>query len=139
MKNSEILKNYLQESNIYFEEKLGDDGSPLFIFRQSVKNGETLLIGFAFDPNQSTLDIKIFNIATIESSLKREELLKFINDLNEKYRFGKYMVNKEGQIYMSHALVTSEGFSAKDTLAICAMMVQTIEDEYPKFMKLRWA
>lgn len=134
------FRNYLRNEDFYFEEDVTEENEVFFRLKQSVKNGETLLIVFLFGENKSYLDINIFNVATIDSPLKRDDLLKLINDLNAMYRYPKFIVNHNGEVMVQAAVAIEDGmFSPKSAVLTSMLIIKAIETEYAKFMKLRWA
>lgn len=134
------FRNYLRNQDFHFEEDVTEENEVFFRLRQSVKNGETLLIVFLFGENKSYLDINIFNIATIDSPLKRDDLLKLINDLNRMYRYPKFVVTDNGEVMAQAAVAIEDGlFSPRSAMLTSMLIIKAIETEYPKFMKLRWA
>lgn len=136
----EEFRNYLREEDFYFEEDVTEENEVFFRLKQSVKNGETLLIVFLFGANRTYLDINIFNIATIDSPLKRDDLLKLINELNSTYRYPKFLANKNGEVMVQAAIaIEDDVFSPKSAVLTSMLLINAIEKEYAKFMKLHWA
>lgn len=141
MSCADKFRNYLNQSDIHFEEGKLDDGGKFYRFYQSVKNGETLTFIFLFSSDDTWVDINIFNIATIESPLKRGEVLKLINSLNTTYRYPKFVVDERGEISTQTSIPIADpmNFDADAIFLVSYFCYRAIEEEYPKFMKLRWA
>lgn len=132
------FEEYLRDKDFIYEEDSLDDGTPFVRMRQTIENGEPLLIIIGFSDGYTEVDI--FNIATIESPLKRDELLKLVNDLNLKYRYPRFMVNDEGRVSaeMSISHKDQSLFDVAAPMHMAMFAVKAIIDEYSKFMKLRW-
>lgn len=140
MSNVDLFREYLEEINLRFrEDSPFDSGLHFFIGRQGLKGGQTVTIAFEFPENEKYVGLRIFDIATIDSPLKRDELLKLINEINLRYRIGKFMVNDRGSILVEWNVMTAIGFNPQLIVEMCLAIVGCIEDEYPKLMKLQWA
>lgn len=140
MSNVNLLKDYLDEIGLRYRENTdSESGNSYLILQEVLKGGQTVTILFEFPENVEVVSIKIWDIATIDSPLKREELLKLLNELNWRYRFGKFSADDKGQVTMDWAVMTIDNFDCKFIVDLCGLLLRTLEEEYPKLMKLQWA
>lgn len=140
MSKADLLREYLEEIDYHFHEGSNSDfGIHFFMAQQGIKGGQTVTVVVEFPDDEKFVGLKIFDIATIDSPLKREELLKLMNDFNRRYRFGKFTIDSNGSILMEWTLMTVDSFNPKLIMELCFTMVECVEDEYPKLMKLQWA
>ncbi len=139
MSNSDLMRDYFKNTEYTFNEGIDDYGCVFFCSHPIVLDaGNNITLVFQFGKDEKVLDIKIFNIATIESPLKREELLKLTNELNITYRFGKFVVNSQGDIVMEETIAAFEDFNPKEVVEVGYIMARSVNESYEKFMKLRW-
>lgn len=64
--------------------------------------------------------------------------MDLINELNQGYRFGKFFISDEGDVVMRWSLFIKDHFDPAVLLDMAFMLVGTIEEAYPKFMKIQW-
>ena len=140
MSNVDLMRDYLDEIGYRYREGSDSDlGVNFFVSQQGIKGGQTVTIVFEFPGNEKFVSIKILDIAMIDSPLKREELLKLLNELNESYRFGRFTANDNGEVSIDWTVTTINNFDPKLIIDLCVVIVKSLEDEYPKLMKLQWA
>lgn len=137
MSKSTIFRNKLNELNIYMEENQ-DEYGVFFRTTQSIKNGGNVLIAVSFNKDETLIDLNVFNIAKIDNPLKKEELHKLINELNKNYRYTKF-TEHEGNITAQYSYDIFDDFDPSRTMNHIVLLLNTVEDAYPKFMKLQWA
>ena len=137
MSKSTIFKNLLEQNNIYMEENRDEIGT-FFRAPQSLKSGGNVLVVVSFSNQESIVDISIFNIAQIENPLKKEELNKLINELNKDYRYAKF-IESDNSVIAQYSYDVREHFNPGLVLDHVALLLNVVDDAYPKFMKLQWA
>lgn len=142
MDNFDRLKNLLIDENIHFNEGRAEDDSPYVLFRQPIENAGTLTIIVGFSGrDQSKVSLAIYNIAKISSPLKRDELLRIVNQLNIKYSYIKFVADDEGEVSASYHVDIDENYDFGRLLWLIVMTCKTMieEDAVKQFMKLQWA
>ena len=107
MSNFERLKNLLSDKNVNFEERHDEDRTSLIV-RQNIKNAGTVAVVLTFNEDQTILDVDFYGVAHIDSPLKREELLKLVNELNCTYRFPKFEVIDGGNVVVQYPFLIDE-------------------------------
>ena len=137
-RNRENFRRYLLEENINFEDVPFQDGGHGFRLLQTLENGPRLILGVSFNSDDTIVDIKIYNIAKIDNPLKKEFLYALLNELNDDYRFTKF-VEDDGEITASYSMsllgIMDYSELIFDTLV---MIFNSVKEEFPKFMKLQW-
>lgn len=139
MGNFAKFKQYLHDQDLHFEEDIAD-GIPFVHMREQIKNAATLLIIFDFDVNETIATMHIYNVAKIDSPLKRDELLRLVNDLNNRYRFVKYIVTDNGDVSIEYSTYVNESYDFSKLIFILFLTIKALEEEeLKKFMRLQWA
>ena len=140
MSKADLFREFLEKINFHFREGSNSDfGIHFFMSQQGIKGGQTVTVVFVFPKNENYVNVKILDIATIDSPLKREELLKLLNEFNLRYRYGKFTVDETGNIGLEWTLTTMDSFNPELIMDFCCVMIECLQDEYPKIMKLQWA
>lgn len=138
MNNFQALKDYLTEQNLRYEDGWLDDGTAYCRILHRFKSGQDVTLLFVFNPNETMLDIYLIGLVKFDNPLKREEVLILLNGLNIKYRFYKFILNDDGTVNVRAALPTLN-FCPEEAVGLGVSMVVDVENEYQKFMRLRWA
>lgn len=137
--NFEGFKRFLRNKEIYFEEDV-NDGARLVVMHQRIANSIELTMIVDFSNNNSVVSILIGDIAHIDSPLKKEELLKLINELNIEYNFMKFFVLDNGSVRANINLFVHDETDYDDIVMSIIVTVKAIEDEaYKKLMRLQWS
>ena len=136
-KNINSFKNHLQSENFYMEENKNSDGSSFFSTEQRTENGANIRIVVAFSNEYPSVDIYAFNIAEVKDPLKKESVLKLLNNLNLNYRYTKFTIDDNDSITLSSALdFTETNFDPSLILRHIFMIYNGANDEFKSFMKL---
>ncbi|WP_306561894.1 YbjN domain-containing protein [Megasphaera sp.] len=139
MSKLDLFRDHLDEREYRYRELTDDEGvTRAFIAQHEIKNNQILTVTYEFSEEETFLDLGIFDIAKIEDPSKREAVLDLINELNQGYRFGKFFVSDEGDVVMRWSLFIKDHFDPAVLLDMAFMLVGTIEEAYPKFMKIQW-
>ena len=131
MSNYERFKKALEENEFYFEEVQEGDRK-YFAMSQSVANEDEppVMVFCEFVDPQIILEITITDIAKVEGDDKRDVLLEVLNGINGSYRFCKFTVDPQGDVFMSYSLLVNEeeeDFSR--CLDVLQIMVNIATDE----------
>lgn len=139
MRKSDLFRDYLEEKGFHYYEGTDDEvGTRGFVIEQRIEGGQTLTIIFEFPEHEEFLEIRIINIATIDEPSKQDELLRLINELNLGYIFGKFFIRNQGEVVVTCPIFTTDYFEPAFVKNMAALLLESIEKEYPKFMKLQW-
>lgn len=92
-----------------------------------------------FNATDTIVDITIFNIAKITNPLKVELYLSLLNELNNQCRYTKFVkVDDEIQANYSLPLVGNQDMS-DIIFELMLLVLRSVEDSFPKIMKLQWS
>lgn len=70
----------------------------------------------------------------------REAVMEMINQLNMKYKSGKYFINTDGELmYNASVVCGDEHFDFELVSALLDITVKNVSAEYPEMMKAMWA
>lgn len=133
------FRRLLEKKEIYYEDVPFEDGGHGFRLHQTLDNGPRLILGVSFNKEEDLVDIKIYNIAKINNPLKKEFLHSLLNELNNDYRFTKF-VEYEDEVTASYSFDLIGVFDHSEfILDKLIMTYNSVEKEFPKFMKLQWS
>lgn len=139
MSKLDLFRDHLDEREYRYRELTDDEGvTRAFVAQHEIKNNQILTVTYEFSEEETFADLSIFDIATIEEYSKRGDLLELINEINQRYRFGRFFVSDEGEVVMRWSLFIENHFDPEVLLDMAFMLVGTIEEEYSKFMKIQW-
>ncbi|MFC5540744.1 MAG: hypothetical protein C0P75_009365 [Bacilli bacterium] len=139
MNHAQNFERYITQSNIGYDLIPFEDGAKGFRFYQQLENGPQLLLGVLFNANDSIVDITVFNIAKITNPLKVEMYLNLLNELNNQYRYTKF-AKVDNEIQANYSLPLIENQDMSDIIVeLMLLVLRSVEDSFPKIMKLQWA
>ena len=100
----------------------------------------TIILTFC-NEMETTLDVDFYGIACIDNPLKRDVLLKLLNELNASKRFGKFIVSDTGRVYATASFIMEENCNDfKNVMVVMSLIIRSIEDDViGKLMKLQWS
>lgn len=136
-------KQLLNKMEVHYQEHPGDDGEKGISFSVGVSDREDLIVIGVFDANESVFDLTIANVATITSILKREDVLKTLNELNSIVRYGSFSVKDDGRVICRHSILLPKNKNEEIVLAnifhVLELMTSTVvTDAYPRLMRIQW-
>lgn len=135
------FEEFLITKNLDYEKIDLDDNNVGFKFYQSIENGPRLLLGAVFTDEEDIVDLKIFNITTITNPLKKETYLSLINDLNESYRYTKFVIDNDAVVTSTYSMpLPNFQYDYSQTIInSLVMMFDTVKESFPKFMRIQWS
>lgn len=138
METYELFERHLNQIELNME-KVVEEDCVFFRTHQTTDNGANVIIVISFYPEKNYADIEIYNIAKLANPLKEEKYLELINELNLSYRFGKFILNQDN-VQLSYSL-SFDNYQevSSEILDFAISLLRTVNDVYPKFMKLQWA
>ena len=138
MTNFDKIKSLFIDNNVSFDEKYDENGAFL-IFQENIKNAGNITIVIWINSEQTILGIAFYGVAHIDSPFKRNDLLELINELNNEYRFAKFVVDNDGDVMVKVSFMIDENFNPDKGLFMIMLTLDAIEENIGKFMKLQWA
>lgn len=141
MGNCSKFVQYLRDNiNLCVDEKVLDDGTKFVSFEQDIDNAGSVQIVVDFGKKENSASVRIYDIAKIESPLKQDELLRLINELNVSYKFFKFAVEEDGNVYMGYDVKISDSYDFQELVTIVLSMYGILAEKcIRKFKKLQWS
>lgn len=141
MSHRNSFERYAQNKDVAYDTVDLENGKIGFKFYQSIENGPRLLLGVIFNSDDTIVDLTIYNIAKLTNPLKKENYLHLVNELNDNYRYTKFVVTEELEVNATYSMIlpTNNYDFSSDIFDSLIMILQTVEDSFPKFMRLQWS
>lgn len=140
MEHYDEFVEFLRDKDDCFEEGKTEGGDKYVKALQKIDGAGVLTIGFFFGRDETVLHTGVWGIAKIESPMKRDELLRLVNDLNASYNFIKYVVSDDGEVSVLYDVSLEYSFDYEQILDILFCVIRNLEGRDMKnFMRLQWA
>ena len=132
-----LFEETLNELNVDFFEVIEDEERFIFSANHYIKNGRASLNLFLDDSVYSTSYI---HFASLDDVGKKEKVLRLFNELNYNYKAITFYLNEENVLMAKTNYITNEtDFDGNMYWNIFIEMFRTVEEEYPKIMRVLWA
>ncbi|WP_214835641.1 hypothetical protein [Exiguobacterium sp. s36] len=140
MSNVEAFRDHINELEVFMEEVKLENGDTGFRMQETIKGGGNVLFGIIFNADETIVDINVWGLADITNPMKKEDLLYLLNTLNQDYRFARFIEN-EGQVSVNYySYIIDDGyFNPGKVIQHYVLLLNCLENVYPKFMRLQWA
>lgn len=102
------------------------------------EHGNEIAFYFFFDPNGTTVNIKVFSICKV-SAEKLMDLYVLLNQLNCEYRWVKFYLNDDNEVTCSGDAVLQPESAGEELYELLSRFLGIIDDLYPRIMKAVWA
>jgi tRNA U38,U39,U40 pseudouridine synthase TruA len=138
---AEKFEKYLKDHNItFFTRHDLNDESQSVLFRSNIEaEGQRLPVNVVTDSSIYTI-IRVLVGTSVVKDSNREKFMEFLNDLNRHYKVFKYVASEEGDLFLDCCLPsTNDSFDPVIVHAVLDVVVQHLQEEYSKIMKLAWA
>lgn len=137
-KNAQEFKNYLISQNINLEFIEGENEKTSVEIRETLKCGAKLRILIIFDKEDSL--VGVFGLDFIQgiNPTRRNYMYETINDLNDKYTYYKYVLDKDSLMVQSYQLFDNN-FNSNVIMKIIFGMINVVDTEYQNLMKIIWS
>ena len=119
-----------------FTDEAGDSNYVWLQF--GIKNGGSYRIRFISKDNDNDVAVRIFGLVTIDET-HQAKVLPVINKLNSKYRFAKFVLDKDGDVNLEYDYLVRCPDPAASAKEIVIRMVQIVDEAYPELMRAMWA
>lgn len=137
-KNAQQFKSFLEKKDIHLEFIEGNEGATLVEIREGLKSGGRLRILVIFDEDESMVSIYGGDFITGISPVKINYMYEAVNNLNIKYTYYKYVLEKDSISIQSYALFNNN-FSSEVVMKMIFGMINVADSEYPSLMKIMWS
>ena len=103
-----------------------------------IKNGGSYRIRFISRDDDNDVAVRIFSLVTIDKD-KRDKVLPAINNLNNKYRFLKFILDDEGDVNVEYDYLLKCPSPAASATELVVRIVKIVDEAYPELMRAMWA
>lgn len=87
---------------------------------------------------ESDVSMRIYGLVKTPEN-KRAAVLKACNELNSKYRYAKFDVDKDLDVNVEYDIARNNGALAETVMEIIVRFHKIIDDAYPMLMRTIWA
>ena len=119
-----------------FTEDHGDSSEAWLSFR--VDNGPSYRIHFISNDDDNDVAVRVFGLLKVDEQNK-SKLLPVLNDLNNKFRFVKFVCDKDNDINIEYDFPVKGSAPAVSASEMVARFVKIIDEAYPSLMRAMWA
>lgn len=137
-KNAQEFKRFLISQDINLEFIEGDNGETIVEIREQLKSGIRLRLLVIFNREDSMVSIYGADFIQGINPIKKNYLYEAVNDLNYKYTYYKYVLEKDSISVQAFALF-EDNFSSEVVMRLIMGMMATVEQEYSGLMKIIWS
>lgn len=130
----EALKN--KSGLKVFTEEVGNSSFAWLQF--SIKNGGSYRIRFISRDDDNDVAVRIFGLVSIDSA-QQAKILPVLNQLNAKYRYVKFVMDKDGDINLEYDYLVRCPDPAASAEEIIVRIVKIVDEAYPELMRAMWA
>ena len=132
----QMTKAFFESKGLRYRET--DDGKALFVGFGGLKNKGDLEILLIFDDDDRAVAIRAVDVATAPEN-KHAELFRLCSNLNFKYRWVKFYVNKKrGAIAAEDDAVINPDSAGEEIFELILRMAGIVDQAYPEIMKALW-
>ena len=100
----------------------------------ALENGGSYRIRFISTNNSNGVKIRVFKLCSPQGD-KRVRILPALNFLNNKYRFAKFVCDKDGDVNLEYDFPVDSQDPAASAEELVRFIAQIIDDAYPILMK----
>ncbi|MBR6108044.1 MAG: YbjN domain-containing protein [Oscillospiraceae bacterium] len=102
-------------------------------------NYTAFCIWFISDDDDSDVAVRIPNFTRFRTEAERRKLLKPLNDMNRKFRFCKFVLNRTAQsIELEYDFPQSADQIGQTAVEMFHRIARIADEAYPVFMKALW-
>ncbi|MCX7903838.1 MAG: hypothetical protein N2486_04940 [Caloramator sp.] len=137
-KNAQEFRNFLRSQNIELKFFEGDNGDTIVETVQNLNSGLKLRMVIIFGVDEDIVSIYGLDFVSAINPARKNYIYEFINELNKKYTYYKYVFDKDTLRIESHA-VFSDNFNPYVVMTQIIGMMRLVESDYPELMRVIWA
>lgn len=87
---------------------------------------------------ESDVSMRVYSLVKVPEN-KRSQLLRLCNDLNSKYRYVKFGIDKDMEVSVEYDFARNNGDLAEAVMEMVVRFHKIINEAYPMFMHAIWA
>ena len=140
LKTAQQFLDALQRANLKWKDSRDmDDGNSLVVCGVSGKNNARYDVLFIFDANGESAAVRVFKLITSCPEDKTLKMLDAINDLNNKYRWVKFCLDKDQDVSVQMDAYVNGDTDGMICVKLLLRIMKIIDESYPTFMHILWA
>ncbi len=133
-KNAIKFEEFLKTNNMVLEKNVNEDLTT-FLIRENIENAGPTTIGVLFNNHDGLVNIVAYQFLRINKPAKQQQVMELVNTLNGEYTFCKYVV-KDDFVTLHISVPFKNNFSAQLLSELIATLINTIKQDYPRFMTI---
>ena len=137
-RNAQEFRGFLINQGINLDFVELDDGDTVVEIRESLECGVNLRMVVVFSSDDSMVGVYGLDFIQGINPMKKSYVYEAINELNSKYTYYKYIVDKEKIVLQSFALF-NDNFDSNIVMKIIMGMMNLVNNDYSGLMKIIWS
>lgn len=137
-KNAQEFRSFLINQGINLDFVELDDGDTVVEIRESLECGVNFRMVVVFSSDDSMVGVYGLDFIQGINPMKKSYVYEAINELNIKYTYYKYIVDKEKIVLQSFALF-NDNFDSNIVMKIIMGMMNLVNNDYSGLMKIIWS
>jgi len=118
-----------------FTDEVGESSQVWLQF--AIDNGGTYRIRFISSDEDNDVSIRVFSLISLKGD-QRVRILPALNFINNKYRFVKFVCDKDGDVNVEYDYPVQTINPAASAEEMVRRFVNIIDEAYPVLMKAMW-
>lgn len=134
--NALEFERLMENREVYADFQEHENGGTACQIKQNLECGVLANFIIFFSKDDTKIDIYDFGFITGINPLKKQTMYEFLNQLNSKYTFVKFVM-QDNSINISSHYILGE-YDPELTVEYIMAMANIMTEEYGNFMKLIW-
>lgn len=132
-------RNTLKEEGIDLEIFVEDDDSfGVVCLQPKIRDDNSYVIRFISRDDSNDVAVRVYGLLNIDIA-HRIKMLPVINELNEKYRYIKFVLDEDGDVNLEHDFPTNCPDPSASAVEIVVRLDSVIDAVRPELMQALWA
>lgn len=127
-----------QEGLKYKDTRDLDSGKSLVVCGVNSSNGNTYDVNFVFDADEGSVGLRVYGFAHCDKDSYARTLLT-ANQLNVKYRWFKFCIDKDNDVNMESDAVIDVSTAGDVCVELLKRCMGIAKDAYPVLMSAIWS
>lgn len=116
-----------------------EDGDVSDVWLQfTVENGAPYRIHFLSNDEDNDVSMRVFSLVKVEEE-KRDSVIQVLNELNVKYRYTKFVCDKDGDVNVEYDYPITGSNPAESAEEMVIRFAHIVSEAFPQIMRAVWA
>ena len=102
-----------------------------------IKNGGSYRIKFISRDDDNDVAVRVYGLVSLEKD-KSNAVLPILNQLNNKYRFVKFVLDDDGDVNIEYDYLMNCPNPAASARELIIRLVNIVDEAYPELMRALW-